>query len=142
MSNYYEILGLKQSATQEEIRKSYRRLATQYHPDKNVGKSQEKKDEAAQKFDEISSAYFVLSNDELKSDYDKILKFVKEKEDLEYNISLYSFAGDKWIEDSVMLRIVMKYFGIEDNENTIFFAGDLDNSFMTNNLKQINNYFS
>jgi molecular chaperone DnaJ len=61
----YEILGVDKKATPEEIKKSYRKLARQYHPDRNPG------DEAAEKrFKEISAAYDVLGDPEKRKDYD------------------------------------------------------------------------
>jgi curved DNA-binding protein len=65
MSNsLYDTLGLKDNATQEEIKKAYRKLAKQYHPDIN------KTPEAAEKFKEINAAYEVLSDDVKKRQYD------------------------------------------------------------------------
>jgi len=64
--DYYEILGLNKNATQEEIKKSYRKMAMQYHPDRNPGNK-----EAEEKFKEAAEAYEVLSNDEKRAKYDK-----------------------------------------------------------------------
>lgn len=65
--DYYKILGLEKSASQEEIKKKYRKLAVQYHPDKNPG------DKAAEeKFKEISEAYNVLSDPEKRKQYDQL----------------------------------------------------------------------
>ncbi len=63
MKNYYEILGVKKDASDEEVKKAYRRLAHQYHPDKPSGDSE--------KFKEINEAYQVLSNREKRAQYDR-----------------------------------------------------------------------
>jgi curved DNA-binding protein len=62
---YYQILGVAKAATAEEIKKAYRKLAVQYHPDKNPGDKQ-----AEEKFKEISEAYAVLSDPEKRQQYD------------------------------------------------------------------------
>ncbi len=65
--DYYEILGVSRNATPEEIKKSYRRLAIKYHPDKNL----HDKKNAEEKFKEAAEAYEVLGNPEKRSRYDK-----------------------------------------------------------------------
>lgn len=62
--DYYEILGVPRNATKEEIKRAYRKLALQYHPDRN------KSPEAEEKFKEISEAYAVLSDDQKRAEYD------------------------------------------------------------------------
>lgn len=65
--DYYEILGVKKSATEDEIKKAYRSLAKKHHPDKNKGNK-----EAENKFKEISEAYAVLSDKEKREQYDRM----------------------------------------------------------------------
>jgi molecular chaperone DnaJ len=66
MTNYYEVLGVSKSATQDEIKKAYRKSALKYHPDKNPGDAA-----AEKKFKEISEAYEVLSDEKKKQIYDQ-----------------------------------------------------------------------
>lgn len=67
--DYYTILGVSKSASQEEIKKAYRKLAVKYHPDKNPGDA-----EAEKKFKEISEAYEVLGDAQKRESYDRFGK--------------------------------------------------------------------
>jgi molecular chaperone DnaJ len=64
--DYYEILGVSKTATPEEIKKAYRKVAIQFHPDKNQGDK-----EAEEKFKEAAEAYEVLSDAEKRAQYDR-----------------------------------------------------------------------
>lgn len=64
--DYYEILGVNKNATDVELKKAYRKLAMQYHPDRNPGDQ-----EAEEKFREINEAYQVLSDGTKRSQYDQ-----------------------------------------------------------------------
>jgi molecular chaperone DnaJ len=64
--DYYEVLGVTRTATDQEIKSAYRRLAVKYHPDKNPNDAT-----AEEKFKEAAEAYSVLSNDEQRKRYDR-----------------------------------------------------------------------
>jgi curved DNA-binding protein len=65
--DYYDILGVKKNASEEEIKKAYRKLALKYHPDRNQGNK-----EAEERFKEVSEAYAVLSDKKKRQEYDAV----------------------------------------------------------------------
>jgi len=69
VKKYYEILGVSETATPEEIKKAYQKLALKWHPDK-VAQSGLTKEEAEKNFKEISEAYSILSKEDLRNRYD------------------------------------------------------------------------
>ena len=66
MANLYDTLGVKKGASADEIKKAYRKLARQYHPDRNPGDAS-----SEERFKEVQTAYDVLSDDEKRKQYDR-----------------------------------------------------------------------
>lgn len=95
--DYYKVLGVANTATDEEIKKAYRKLARKYHPDLNPNDKQ-----AEQKFKEINEANEVLTNPESRKKYDKYGKDWKHGEEMEnarrqqssYSDGSSAFSGD------------------------------------------------
>jgi DnaJ family protein B protein 6 len=112
--NYYEVLGVKEDTTDEEIKRSYKKLAVKWHPDKN----QDNKAEAEEKFKSISEAYAVLSDVEKKREYDDLRKYGGGKSD-----NYFSSFRNRAREDP--FDIFNKFFGgrnpFEDDD---FFSSD------------------
>ena len=64
--DYYEVLGIQKGASDEEIKKAFRKMAMKYHPDRNQGDK-----DAEEKFKEVNEAYSVLSDPDKKNKYDR-----------------------------------------------------------------------
>ena len=68
--NLYAVLGLESTATQEEIKKAYRKSALIYHPDKHVSSTEDAKQAASRKFQQVGFAYAVLGDKKRRAKYD------------------------------------------------------------------------
>lgn len=69
--DYYEVLGISKGASDDEIKKAYRKAAMKYHPDKFSNASDKEKKDAEDKFKEVNEAYQVLSDSQKKAQYDQ-----------------------------------------------------------------------
>lgn len=67
--DHYKVLGLQRSATREEIKEAFRKLAMKYHPDKHSASPQAVRDDATLRFKRLSEAYEVLTDDRKRADY-------------------------------------------------------------------------
>jgi len=105
--NYYEILGINRKADEKEIKKAYRRLAKQYHPDTYKG---DKKD-AEEKFKEISEAYEVLIDKDKRVRYDQIGHRVVDESFGEEGFNWNNFTHYRDVEDIFGSAIFDSFFG-------------------------------
>lgn len=71
MINYFRVLGVKSNASDDEIKKAYKRLSNKYHPDKLLGLSDDEKDQAALQLQRVKEAYEVLSDPKKRSAFIK-----------------------------------------------------------------------
>ncbi|KAL9247438.1 hypothetical protein vseg_020870 [Gypsophila vaccaria] len=69
MADHYKVLGVSKTASKDEIKRAFRKLAVQFHPDKHAHSPQSAKDSATLKFKQISEAYQVLSDDRKRAAY-------------------------------------------------------------------------
>ena len=107
--DYYEVLGVDKGASAEEIKKAFRKLAFQYHPDRN------KEPDAEEKFKEISEAYAVLSDEQKKAQYDRFghagISGSYSQEDIFRGADFSTIFRDMGFGDDIFSRIFGSMFG-------------------------------
>ena len=118
--DYYEILGVTKASTQDEIKKTYRKLAKKHHPDANPNnKSSE------DKFKEISEAYEVLGDIEKRKKYDELANQSKFQNGYDFDPSQAGFGGQRYEQSSSQENDFSDFFnaffgGSSNNINDIF----------------------
>jgi molecular chaperone DnaJ len=90
IKDYYAVLGVDRRATKDDIKKAYRRLAREWHPDVNPDPK------ASERFREINEAYHVLSDEEKRSQYDRILQSGDEKSYRDFMEYIQDFLDSIW----------------------------------------------
>ncbi|HPD68284.1 MAG TPA: DnaJ domain-containing protein [Ignavibacteriales bacterium] len=131
--DYYEILGVSKTTTQDEIKKAYRKLALQYHPDRNPSK------EAEEKFKEITEAHDVLSDPEKRTKYDEFgHSGASERKDENTSSNINDIFNNPDIFD----EILKNYFNFNINDFSNF-SNNTSNSQQTRTkTKENTNYHS
>ncbi len=90
IKDYYQTLGVSRNASKEEIKKAYRRLAKEWHPDVNPDP------QARERFREINEAYHILSDEEKRREYDRILQSGDEKRYRDFMEYIQDFLESIW----------------------------------------------
>ena len=91
--SYYDILEVSRTATRDEIKRAFHRLANEYHPDKNTGATEKVRKMGEEKFKEINEAYGVLSDSKKKKQYESKLKEFEDKEQVAKSATQASTTG-------------------------------------------------
>ena len=129
----YSILGVKKTATNEEIRAAYRRLVLIYHPDKNEDK---KAPNSAAKFIEINEAYKILSDIKTRKIYDETGEYEEiEKQNFTMKVSINDFRKRFTIKN--ITNYEKKYRGSEEEEQDLIFYYNQNQGDLRNLIKEI-----
>lgn len=125
MKDYYAVLGVPEDAGPEEIRSAFRRLAFQYHPDKNPGRERE----AAERFKEINEAYSVLCDESRRRQYDAFRRgaFAGARREtyahMEEEILRRAFASESLYQELSRMFAQMGLRFDEEFQRRVFFGG-------------------
>jgi DnaJ-class molecular chaperone len=125
--SFYEILGVAEDATQEQIKSSYRELAKKYHPDKNPGDSV-----AEAKMKEVNEAYSTLSNPEARAEYDRKLRGENVRFPQNFTELFRSYIRHQSQILEINVRISLK---------EVLEGGTRTKTFIVNRIKEVNGNF-
>ncbi len=114
--NYYKILGLDKNTAESEIKKAYRKLAKQWHPDKNPGNKK-----AENKFKEISEAYDVLSDNIKRKKFDDFINVNESKAAYSYNNAKHYYTNTSETDFSDFFK---QFFKKRSKQKYSYFKGD------------------
>ncbi len=117
MKTFYDVLDLRQNCTDSEIKRNYHKLASKYHPDKNINDI----DQAEIKFKEISEAYQILSDPQKKYNYDRYLDSLRFKNNTSYDD--YFFNNQSLNNQTFMdpFQLFDQIFNDHSDNNNSFF---------------------
>lgn len=118
MKDYYKILGVSESATEDEIKSAYKTLAKKFHPDRNHGNKQ-----SEEKFKEMSEAYNVLSDSKKRKEYDTMRRFGQRGNGAGYQDNFSGFDMNDFMKN---FRTAGKSYGFGQRDS---FADILDDMF-------------
>lgn len=120
--NYYDILEITKNATQEDIKKSYKKLVIKYHPDKNLNRN------TVNKFQQIQNAYQCLSNKKKRKEYD-VSKNNIDNTKINFNFDINDYYDiiteicQKYELDESEIKEIMTIFNAEKYKNNIEIGG-------------------
>lgn len=121
--SFYEVLGVKETDSDDTIRKAYKKLAVKWHPDKN----QENKEQAEKKFKEISQAYDTLRDPKKRKEYDDFRKYGSGQNFQNFDFGGFSHFGQDMGFDfyDKMFHDIFKDFGKDDDLFKDFRSGGM-----------------
>lgn len=114
MADWYQILGVREDVTEEELKNTYRKLAKKYHPDSHPDDK-----ECERRFQEISEAYNILSNEKKRRKYDEERKKAKKNNTAGTKEKRESASGGAGVDFANIHRSFEQFFGFNPNTHEV-----------------------